>query len=91
MGKQKNISRRYPKKSCCPFFFFSKERRISLLKERPGLKAKDLLCEIGKEWRALPMESKRIYEEMSNEDKKRYYKEKDEYIVIKGLTTSQNK
>ena len=91
MGKKINNSRTYPKKSCCAFLFFSQERRKTLAKEKPNLKGKDLLSEIGKEWRALPTERKKIYEEMNLQDKKRYYQEKSEYLVIKGLTASPNK
>lgn len=65
-----------PKKPLSGFMFFSKERRLTLKEEQPGLKIIDASKVIGKEWNALDNEQKEPYAKQAALDRERYQREK---------------
>ena len=79
MAKRGSKNKDAPKRPITAYFFYLKERRESLKKEKPSLDNKEILKAIGVEWNELSKEKKKKYETMANEDKKRYEKEKNEY------------
>ena len=68
-----------PKRAMTAFLFYTLDRRPELKKLRPELGHKQLLSEMGIEWNKMKEEDKRKYVLKSEEDKKRYEKEKAAY------------
>ena len=65
-----------PKRAKTAYFFFIEERRPKLVKEKPELKAKEIVVILGEEWRKLKESEKKKYQDLSNKDKERFNKEK---------------
>ena len=98
MGKQnkekksrQKKDRDAPKRAISAFFFYNKERREGLKKEKPELNNKDIISTMSKEWQALSKKDKEKYEAMAKEDKARYEREKEEYKKKTGLNKSNQK
>lgn len=68
-----------PKKAISAYFFYIKDRRPVLKKEKPNLENKEIIREMGKEWKELSDEKKKPYVQKAEKDKVRYDCEKKEY------------
>lgn len=66
-----------PKKPKSAFMFYSQERRVSLKTEQPKLSITDASKVIGAEWKALTDQEKKKYQDLGDEDRKRYAREKE--------------
>ena len=62
------------------YIFFTHEMRPKMMKEFPGMKFTEQGVIMGERWRALTPEQKKPYEDLANEDKKRYAKEWAAYL-----------
>jgi hypothetical protein len=72
-----------PKRARGSFVFFTFEMRPQILKEYPGIKFTDMGTLMGERWRALTPDQKKRYEDMANEDKKRFTEEMQTYTANK--------
>ncbi len=84
MGKKKEEKKEKkdknaPKRAISAFFFYQKERREPLKKEKPNLSNKELISTMSNEWNNMSEADKKKYVELAEEDKKRYEKEKAAY------------
>lgn len=68
-----------PKRAISAFFYFQKERRTTLKKEKPDLANKELISKMSTEWNAMKTEARKPYDELAEQDKKRYQTEKEKY------------
>lgn len=68
-----------PRKCCSAYVFFCAEHRASLKRTRPELSHKEVLREIGKEWRMISSEERQKYIDLCEVDKMRYQKELREW------------
>jgi hypothetical protein len=62
------------------YIFFTHEMRSKMVNEFPGMKFTEQGIIMGERWRALTPEQKKPYEDMANEDKKRYATEWAAYL-----------
>lgn len=62
------------------YIFFTHEMRPKMVNEFPGMKFTEQGIIMGERWRALTPEQKKPYEDMANEDKKRYATEWAAYL-----------
>ena len=72
-----------PKRSISAFFFYNKERREKLKKEKPEIDIKEIIRIMSAEWNALTDEKKKPYIQKAEADKKRYEAEKKAYDAKK--------
>jgi hypothetical protein len=73
-----------PKQASNSYIFFTSENRKSIKASMPeGTNQRDLLTEVGRQWRELTEDKKAKYLEMANEDKERYAKEMEKYTAEK--------
>ncbi|KAI6214924.1 hypothetical protein M3Y94_00325200 [Aphelenchoides besseyi] len=61
------------------FFFFSNERRGDIQTQYPSWKVGQIAQELGRAWKSLSDEERRIYEKKASEDKERYNEEMRSY------------
>ena len=83
-----------PKRAISAFFFYNKERREKLKKEKPNLDNKEIIKTMSAEWNALSDEKKKPYVAKAEADKKRYEAEKKAYDAKKkgeGKKSAKNK
>ena len=73
----KNINK--PKRPQSAFFFFLADVRPKIKKNNPGIKTTDIAKEGRIMWTNLNKNSKQKYQKISDLDKARYKKEKEEY------------
>ena len=73
-----------PKRAISAFFFYNKERREKLKKEKPNLDNKEIIKALSDEWNALSDAAKKPYVAKAEADKKRYENEKKAYEAKKG-------
>jgi hypothetical protein len=62
------------------YIFFTHEMRPKMMKEFPGMKFTEQGIIMGERWRALTPDQKKPYEDLANEDKKRYATEWAAYL-----------
>jgi len=62
------------------YIFFTHEMRPKMMQEFPGMKFTEQGIIMGERWRALTPEQKKPYEDLANEDKKRYATEWAAYL-----------
>ena len=72
--KKEKKDKNAPKRAISAFFFYQKERREPLKKEKPNLSNKELISTMSNEWNNMSENDK-----IKKEDKKRYEKEKSDY------------
>ena len=73
-----------PKQASNSYIFFTSENRNSSKAGMPeGTNQRDLLTEVGRQWRESTEEKKAKYVEMANKDKERYAKEMKKYNAEK--------
>ena len=77
--KKEKKDKNAPKRAISAFFFYQKERRESLKKEKPNLDNKELISTMSSEWNQMKDPEKKKYVDLAEKDKKRYEKEKAEY------------
>lgn len=75
---KKEVKAAGPKKPKSSFIFFSQERRNGLKAERPELGITDASKILGAEWRALSEDGKQRFNELANQDRARYAREREE-------------
>lgn len=68
-----------PKKNLSSYMFFFKENRERIKTANPDAEFGEIGKLIGAEWKALDKDQKAVYEEKSQQDKKRYENEMTEY------------
>ena len=68
-----------PKRAKSGYLLFTIDRRPTLSKEDPTLKAKEIMKKLGKEWNNLDKEEKKMYNDLAEKDKKRYERQKEEF------------
>ena len=81
--KKEKKDKNAPKRAISAFFFYQKERRESLKKEKPNLGNKELISTMSNEWNNMKDPEKKKYNELAEKDKKRNEKEKAEYEAKK--------
>lgn len=73
-----------PKRACSAYIFFTSENRNQIKANMPeGTNQKELLTEVGRQWKDLAEKKKEKYVKMANEDKERYAKEMEKYCAEK--------
>ncbi len=77
--KKEKKDKNAPKRAISAFFFYQKERREPLKKEKPNLSNKELISTMSAEWNKMKDTDKKKYVELAEQDKKRYEKEKASY------------
>ena len=77
--KKEKKDKNAPKRAISAFFFYQKERREPLKKEKPNLSNKELISTMSAEWNKMKDTDKKKYVELAEQDKKRYEKEKAAY------------
>jgi len=77
--KKEKKDKNAPKRAISAFFFYQKERREPLKKEKPNLSNKELISTMSNEWNNMSENDKKKYVSLAEEDKKRYEKEKSDY------------
>ena len=77
--KKEKKDKNAPKRAISAFFFYQKERREPLKKEKPNLSNKELISTMSNEWNNMSENDKKKYVSLAEEDKKRYEKEKAAY------------
>ena len=73
---KKNAKREGPKKALSSYIFFCKEYRQILKNEESGLSPKEITSALGAKWKSLSDKDKTPFNKLSEQDKKRYTKEK---------------
>jgi hypothetical protein len=76
-----------PKRALSAFFFFSNEKRPEVQAGHPEWKVGQVAQELGRMWKALTEEQKRVYEDKASNDKLRYA---EEMKVFRGLPPGSN-
>lgn len=76
---KKNKDPDAPKRARGSFVYFTFECRPQIMKEQPGIKFTELGTAMGERWRALTPDEKKKYEDLAEEDKKRFDDEMQEY------------
>jgi hypothetical protein len=92
--KQKDPNR--PKRANTAFFAFMNDLRPKLMLSNPDMKITELASAGGEQWRALTDEAKVPYEKLAEEDKVRYAKDMETYVVppevlVKASSASKGK
>lgn len=73
-----------PKKAKSAYIYFCTEKRNDIKATMPeGTAQKDLLAEVGRQWKELAEEGKARYNTLAEEDKERYAKEMEKYNAEK--------
>ena len=73
-----------PKQASNSYIFFMSENCNLIKASMPeGTNQRDLLTEVGRQWRELTEDKKAKYLEMANKDKERYAKEMEKYTAEK--------
>lgn len=72
-----------PKRARGSYVFFTLEERPKIIKESPDMKFTELGNVMGQRWRALSAEQKKKFEDLANDDKKRFNEEMAEYNARK--------
>lgn len=75
-----------PKRARGSYVYFTLDERPKIVQEFPTMKFTEMGHVMGDRWRALPAEEKRRYEDLANEDKKRYSEEMAAYNAQKEAT-----
>ena len=60
------------KKPQSAYMYFCKSARETVKKENPDLKPKDVMKALGEKWRSLPTDERKPFEDLAENDKKRY-------------------
>lgn len=68
-----------PKRPLGAYFYYFKANNDKIKQEHPEFIQKEVVAKIAQDWKRLPEEQKQPFVEQSNEDKKRYIREKEEY------------
>ena len=72
-----------PKRPLSSYMLFCQDERETVKEEHPTFKAKEILTELGKRWKALDEDDKKTYTDRFNENKKVYEVEKKKYDTKK--------
>ena len=70
-----------PKRPQSSFFFFLADVRPNIKKNNPGIKTTDVAKEGRNMWQKLNNNTKNKYTKISDLDKQRYAKEKEQYMI----------
>ncbi|ODV81707.1 Non-histone chromosomal protein 6 [Suhomyces tanzawaensis NRRL Y-17324] len=73
-----------PKRSLSAYMFFANETRDIVRAENPGVSFGQVGKLLGERWKKLTADEKVPYETKADADKKRYEKEKAEYVKRNG-------
>ena len=68
-----------PKRAKSGWLYFCGEKRSELMKQFPDKNMGEISKELGKLWQQLEESDKGPYEDQSEQDKQRYYSEKEDY------------
>lgn len=68
-----------PKRPHSAFLLYCAEHRPKLRQEFPGARIGDMAKKLGQNWANVDAKTKQYFEELSNQQKRRYAKEKEEY------------
>lgn len=87
-GGKPRIKRRYhknkdpkrPKRAMSSFMFFANANREIVKEQNPELNFFDIAKELGVRWKEMEPQDKRPYEDLAEQDKKRYNDEKANYV-----------
>lgn len=77
-----------PKRPRTAYLLFSMEERERILAKTPGTPVTDVAKEVGKKWKSLTPAQKKPFMEQAAVDKERYVKEKAEWEVREGKTST---
>jgi len=77
-----------PKRPLCGFMCFSNDERANVRLEHPNFGVGEIGKELGRRWAAADPEVREKYNNMANEDKERFVKEKNEYEMAPRITYS---
>lgn len=72
-----------PKRARGSYVFFTLDERPKIVKETPDMKFTEMGHVMGERWRALTPEEKKKYEDLANDDKKRFNEEMAAYNAVK--------
>lgn len=68
-----------PKKPSSAYIFFGQSARASIKAKNPDMPPKEIMRELGVQWKAMSAEEKKPYEEMARKDKQRHEDELEVY------------
>jgi len=77
---KKNKDKNRPKRSMSSFMFFANNKRPDVKKEFPDMKITDMGKKLGIMWKELDADGKKKYEEMAQQDQKRYAEQMKTYV-----------
>mmetsp|Transcript_19900 Transcript_19900/g.41881 ORF Transcript_19900/g.41881 Transcript_19900/m.41881 type:complete len:368 (-) Transcript_19900:188-1291(-) len=80
---KKNKDPNAPKRARGSYVFFTLDERPKIVKETPEMKFTEMGHVMGERWRALSAEDKKKYEDLANDDKKRFNEEMAAYNAQK--------
>jgi len=80
-----------PKRAVSAFLFFSTARRPDIKKEQPELSVTQVAKLLGQEWASMSQEEKGPFQAQADTDKKRYAKEKADYVPEEGGPQKANR
>lgn len=69
-----------PQKPMTAYLFFQQDQRSRISSENPGASFGEITRLIAKEWKELPADEKKSYENKAEEDRQRYLKQKEEFL-----------
>eukprot|EP00037_Helgoeca_nana_P011013 m.98231 g.98231 ORF g.98231 m.98231 type:complete len:337 (-) comp20553_c0_seq1:41-1051(-) len=75
------IPLRPPKRPINPYFHFAKIQRPTVKKENPGMSVREIVSLMSAMWRALPLEQRQPYMQMTAQDKARYARERETFVA----------
>lgn len=78
-----------PKRARGSYVFFTLDERPKIVKETPEMKFTEMGHVMGQRWRALTPEEKKKYEDLANNDKKRFNEEIAEYNANKAAAVPE--
>jgi hypothetical protein len=82
--KPKKRDPNYPKRAKTAYIYFCLDRRPEIKIQNKNLKMTQIASKLGEKWRNLSPKERLIYIEKSEDDRKRYNQEMDQYKYLKG-------
>ena len=86
--KKKSKDKKAPKGAKNAYIIFCSENRDQVKEDNENMSSKEIISELARLWKNTDEEEKARYQELANEDKKRYESEMSDYVPSEGPITS---
>ena len=83
--KRRLVDKNRPKRALSAYLHFTRDKRTDVAAQNPQMNQKDLLCELGKLWKALTPAQQAPYVERHRADTERYIQETASYVPPPNL------